>query len=168
MLKWFLCIFLVSAITPLGYLAGMNYRGYCWGEERILSDQELIDRLVEAKYLNWPYIRDSRIKRDAERIGETFSSRMPYETVQEFHQENPDCCSVLAPGRESKRFHTKNGFFDPSTWMRITGHAHANVIDRHNIRFLNRKLETRYLYSDGSFWVTSCGKPVQPSIEFLP
>lgn len=170
MLKLFGSLLLVGIIVPLGFVGGMNYRGYCWDEERILSDQELINRLIEVKYLNWPYISDSRMKREVKKkTSETFSSRLPYQSVKKFHEENRNCCLIRGDGRSESLSSITNinfSYIDPSLWLRLTGRVRANIGDKHKIRFLNHENEVRFLETDGSFWVTACGEPTQAPVEY--
>lgn len=76
---------LVLLLTPVAY---QNYRGVCRAEGRVLTDDELIRRVVasinskptvivrlsDVNYQKFPYV--------------------PYASVDDFLKENPQCCNV--------------------------------------------------------------------------
>jgi len=156
-----------TAAIPVwaGYL---NYNGYCWDESRYLRNDELIQRLVEQKYLDWSYISDVGTAQDINIPIEDFDERVPYESFEEFYSVNPNCCSVRAPGRPHKKPDPWWTFYDPSFWMRVTGHAHASVGHKYLLRARTKSGEIKTAITDGSYWTDACGNEVVPPSDYAP
>jgi hypothetical protein len=77
----------VAAICILAAWEYLNFTGFCYGQRRYLSNQEMIDAAVlyeintNARY----YVQDVR---------DNLAWTKKYASIAEFHKENPHCCTV--------------------------------------------------------------------------
>lgn len=90
-------VLLGAVCAPIGTLEYLNFTGFCYGEGRYYSGNELINRAVQRNI-------------STSKIGSRTMDE-EYATADEFRQENPDCCIIHQWGHP---------FLDP-IWVRIFG-----------------------------------------------
>ena len=138
----------------------LNYSGFCFKEMRYLSDEEKI-RIAVAKVnkmggwrhlkeLGWPSNRYKKI--------------IPYESVDAFLQENPDCCTIVPyAGFE----HVTDEPVPPSFWERFFGIYNSAVRIQYTRRYIegpldkNKKMgpgEKHEEFLIGDYHIDNCGE----------
>ena len=86
----------LALATIIGAMEYLNFSGFCYSEQRNLSDQELIERAVQYNLKNPPGI----------------DGLMQYASLNEFFVTNPDCCLLKRDGHET---------LQEGTWVRLFG-----------------------------------------------
>lgn len=133
--KWPLLIFIVYG--------SLNYSGFCFKEMRYLSDEEKIHKAIAANHTikgnanywySWGYIPSMPGKND------TYRQIIPYEDVDAFLRENPNCCYVIRKGLKLPYI----GFADdpaPSFWERVFGHCNFGVRLQYTEKYIEKHLK---------------------------
>jgi hypothetical protein len=89
-IKKFLKVRYVFLALVLWYVmrGALNYYGFCWEQKRWLSDEERIDIAI-AELITYKnvYLGDGV-------AGSKYYEIVPFKSVKEFKQKNPDCCEV--------------------------------------------------------------------------
>jgi hypothetical protein len=118
-------------------LAGaLNYSGFCFKEMRYLSDEEKIRKAISANYTikgNDSYWYSWESPRSASDRVEIYRKIIPYDDVDAFLRENPNCCTVIY-----------KGFADdpaPSFWQRVTGHFNYGVRMKYTEKYIEKHLK---------------------------
>ena len=109
---------IILAIILLGFLTGIialvDYRkkwkaGYCFAENRLLTDNELVDVGVETLLKN--------LDREYQSLSpEEQATRIRYESLKDFYKRQPRCCGFSGDSgasiypRPPSRILVKNGF----------------------------------------------------------
>jgi hypothetical protein len=75
-------------LLPLMLRGGLNYSGFCWAEKRWLSDEERIDAAIEH------LINRDEMYLEGAIAGEKVYKVVPYTTIEDFKEKNPNCCEV--------------------------------------------------------------------------
>lgn len=142
--------------------AVLNYSGFCFKELRYLSDDEKIQRVI-AEINKGIFITGAgTITNPA--IGEVGAIRepIPYESVEVFLKENPDCCTLIP----------KNGNYadighPPTLWQRIFGNVNYGVRMKYKLKYLETPVDIhgnkgigqeREMHIDGIFGSGNCGQ----------
>jgi hypothetical protein len=102
--------FVVLPVIGFFIWGGMNYSGFCWAEKRWLSDEERIDlAIAEVIKRKTAYLERG--------IGGAKEYELiPYASIEEFKQKNPDCCSIASyPGAVSSDWFDQWLGFQPSS-----------------------------------------------------
>jgi hypothetical protein len=161
-------------LSPLGFLlrilfwpfvifvvyGALNYSGFCFRELRYLSDDEKIQKVI-AEVSKGRFYAGAIINLATGKVG-TIREPIPYESVEVFLKENPDCCTLIP----------KNGNYadiapPPTLWQRIFGNVNYGVrmkfklkyletpVDRHGNKGIGHERET---HIDGIFSSGNCGQ----------
>jgi hypothetical protein len=85
-MRWVVVIILL----PLLLAGGLSFSGFCFGQQRFLSDQEFIDaairELVSSRVV-WQPVIEGTFRPSV--------SGISYASESEFIAENPGCCSIV-------------------------------------------------------------------------
>jgi hypothetical protein len=73
----------------------MNVAGYCWDENRFLSDEEFIFKALEETYSDYPPRRYNGF--------DAVSQPIEYKSFEEFVELNKDCCKLVDEASEGYR-----------------------------------------------------------------
>ncbi len=124
---------LVPVTLLIGYRGYKSYNGYCFEQDRYLSDGEKIRSAIQF----------------AMSVDATGENHIPYISVDEFVAENPDCCSLNR---------TSSTAYTPSLLDRLSGTSNGYV----HIKFKSRsqganvEITTKSIETEPA--VTNCGR----------
>ncbi len=131
---------LVFGVSWVFTHAGLNYVGYCSGKGRVLSDEEKIAAAVRiingVSFISsesFPELKNSETECKYNEFGSC--NVIPYKTVEEFLEKNPDCCTVSYLHSESERFcqsTREQRFFGASSCVNVV--YNANYFDKNGKR----------------------------------
>lgn len=138
----------------LGYLAQLNYTGYCHAEGKYLTDDEKIRGAVADVLKTYPravYLAGTR--EEELRIGRPPPKTIPYQDVDDFLRLNPACCSVTFVRRNSEGA-------TPEFLARIVGAPSGFVNVNYVVRYWNTNNQAQSKEVKTSVPISNCGKPV--------
>lgn len=112
----------------------LNYSGFCFREMRYLTDAEkkriAVELVSSGKFTNGGYYSSSGSGKS-----DRWEKALPYESVEEFLMENPDCCTLVP---KERRYGDE---FDPPTlWERLSGKNNYCVFVEAQIKYLRGPL----------------------------
>jgi hypothetical protein len=81
---------LTAMIALLSVWPVMNVAGFCWAEKRFLSDEEIITRVIEEVYNNYPP------RNYGSSSGALVQNPITYRSLNDFVAQNKDCCSIVS------------------------------------------------------------------------
>jgi hypothetical protein len=89
-------------------VSGLNYSGYCFKENRYLSNEEKINSAVLEVIATYPPVIDhEEVYRDEKmgiqklkRVRKKPEFPIHYKNINEFFELNPDCCQVTSEARK--------------------------------------------------------------------
>jgi hypothetical protein len=117
--KWIVVTIFLAVLVQGGWRARLSYTGYCFKEERYLSDQEKIDAVITEALMTYPPVLEER-----DDVGRLTLFRpknwIPYKDVNEFKRLNPNCCQLTTRGDEGYKITFSERLFgDVSTLVHI-------------------------------------------------
>jgi hypothetical protein len=135
-----------AACLAVAAVAFLNLSGFCFSELRFRSDQEFIDAAIAREMTLSSYV-----KRDTRPgfIDFTSVSVVPYSTLSDFKERNPDCCKII-------QFNTGDGPYT-SFSQRLSGSAARAVSLTYTLHYREGAGETRDLTATSRYVVTNCG-----------
>ncbi|WP_161814422.1 hypothetical protein [Steroidobacter agaridevorans] len=144
------------ALLFVGLRAGLNYSGFCLEQRRWLTDREKIEIAIKRILASYPPTLIEVVTypdgRKADRYFQP-ENPVPYRSVDEFLQVNPECCEV------TQREHPKiSGSI--SLGSRLFGITSANVRVRYQVRYLDAsgRMITRIM--EPYIAISNCGRPL--------
>lgn len=117
----------------------LNYSGFCFKEMRYISDEEKVRNAISASHIIRKNVDDDDWKphdytleyfdehHKAYRV-KTYRKFIPYEDIDTFFRENPNCCIMNKPSGEDE---------PPSAWEKIFGTCNYIV----NINYVEKYIE---------------------------
>lgn len=169
-MKWLVMVLAMGAAIYLVGVGSLGYRGYCFDEERFLTDDEKILKVVQRTIVgrNPPlpfWLRrdkDGQVMKDGN--GNTSwviegqdepVQPVAYRDTAEFFADNPDCCVV-------RRYYSDaEGRWEPGFWERVIGNGGGVVWASYYYRYRDRhgyKHTATYTYLEP---LTNCGKELR-------
>jgi hypothetical protein len=131
----------VAAVCMLAAWEYLNFTGFCYGQHRYLSDQEMIDAAVL-------YEINTNARYHVQDVRDNPGWTKKYASIAEFHKENPHCCTVWRWGFP--------GNYGEGIWVRAFGWYVAWV----DLEFRTRDSGQKQFYS-ASVSVNQCGKVME-------
>lgn len=116
----------------------LNYSGFCFRELRYLSNAEkkrLAVELVSSGKFNTNtghYISSVSGKPDR------WEKTLPYESVEEFLKENPDCCTLVP---KERGYH--DDFTPPTFWERLSGKYNYGVLVKAQYKYITGPIDEK-------------------------
>lgn len=143
-------------VAYIAYLATLSYSGYCFSERRYLSDQERIERAVTFVLASMtpPVARYdiSPVDKRRKTFQEGTRDYVPYRSVHEFFELNPNCCVVV------DRFTYRGGeTYIPNFWNRLTGAVSAVISMKYQVRYRDKDGAVHVEYAEAAPAISSCG-----------
>lgn len=180
LLLWtFGSIFWIPTILMTG-TATLNYSGYCFKENRYLTDEERIQSAIKNALASYPKItytydvlpkRGYEVLQDKSRCcGQGDMSRYDksqgavaivpeqlilYRDIDEFFVINPDCCSFTRSGLYGEEW-------DSSLWLKITGYSAGFTNVKFRVRYHDATGIVQTKFSAESFNLNNCGRGTPP------
>lgn len=127
---------IIASLLYAGVLLAANSQGYCWKENRILSDHELVNSGVRGALI------------ESQNGGNFF----PYTSLEEFYAQNPYCCTI---GYESYM----SALDRISRRLTLDYHKSIHVIYR---RY--KQSHDGSVYYSSIYHITPCGESVPHSL----
>lgn len=134
---------------------GLNYSGFCLEQGRSLTDHEKIEIAIERLLRSYPPTLIQVVTQaDGRQADRWFrpGRPIPYRSVEEFLQVNPDCCEVTL------KEHPKIGG-SISLGNRLFGITSANVRVRYQVRYLDASGRIVSEYVEPYVAISGCGRP---------
>lgn len=138
-------LILAISLICLSVIEYRNFTGYCYKKGRYLTEQELIDAVIEKKFVNTEARYNSH-------CGSNGCKRVPvivYSSVQDFKEKNHDCCHV-----KYDSWYTEGPF-----WSFIGKIFNSYYLLGLDIYSMKEIYDEQVTYEVDSYSVTSCGKP---------
>jgi hypothetical protein len=162
---------IVVLVIPLGYctrIAALNYSGYCFEQDRYLSDDERIRMGIDGVLSNYQLIRfvpeempapgrpaPSQQRnfraRDAKGIEITQDQLILYRDAEEFVALNPGCCNFGPHG-------LYGDFGAPDLWMKVTGYDAGYFNAKYQIRYRDSTGQIQSGWTGVTYHVMNCGR----------
>lgn len=144
------------ALLYLGLRAGLNYSGFCLEQRRYLTEREKIEIAIERILRSYPPTLIQVVTHpDGRQVDRYFQPErpVPYRSVDEFLQVNPECCEVTT------REHPKiSGSI--SLGNRLFGITSANVRVRYQVRYLDASGRMITEIMEPYIAISNCGRPL--------
>jgi hypothetical protein len=143
------------ALLYLLVRAGLNYSGFCLEQRRFYTDREKIEIAIGMILRGYPpTLIEVVTYPEGRKVDRYFLPErpVPYRSVDEFLQVNPDCCEV------TQREHPKISG-NVSLGNRLFGITSANVRVRYRVRYLdaNGRMITEIM--EPYIAISNCGRP---------
>ena len=138
----------------------LNYSGFCFKKMRYLSDDEKIRMAIAVvnKIGGRHYTGEGPVK---------YMETIPYESVDVFLRENPDCCTVVP----FAGFKNVTGLaWPPTFWERFCGQYNSAVRIRYTRRYIEWPIDKhkrigsgqrREEFLIGDYHIDNCGEGTQ-------
>lgn len=150
-------LLVISSLIAGAWLiwGGINYSGYCFAQSAYLSNDAIVRSAIPVFLDSYPPIISYT---DIEKGPDGFMSRLfrkrpsnsiPYLSIDDFLQVNPECCKLSAGGPEGD---------SPSAWQRFTGGISGFVFVEYNVRFIGRDGARRTQKVSEFIPVSNCGR----------
>jgi hypothetical protein len=136
----------VLILLPLLLAGGLSFCGFCFGQQRFLSDQEFIDAAIRelvSSRASWQPVIEGTFRPPV--------SGISYVSESEFIDENPDCCSIVGinyPRDSGPQF---------TMLDRVLGKAAKLVKMRYKYRWTEQG-EPKVHVVESYFGLTNCGE----------
>lgn len=144
------------ALLYLALRAGLNYSGFCLEQRRYLTDREKIEIAIKRILRSYPTtLTEGVTYPDGRKATRWFRPErpVPYRSVDEFLQVNPECCEV------TQREHPKIGG-SISLGNRLFGITSANVRVRYQVRYLDANGRMIMQTLEPYIAISNCGRPL--------
>lgn len=151
----FITLGLVTAYGAyLGYLARLNYTGYCHAAGKFLTDDEKI-RMAVADVLKTypPAVIRTPVVTDGLQFTRRPANPIYYRDVDDFLRRNPNCCHVSLSDEGSESY-------EPGYLWRIVGATSGFVIVNYLVRYLDEDSTPQSKKIKATIPISNCGKPV--------
>jgi hypothetical protein len=139
----FILTLVFASLSVIAAWSTLNYRGYCFAEERYLTDQELTKIAVMDVFQS--HAAFYRYKSGRTETGTLIS----YRNVDEFEELNRGCCKLTNYGKEG---------FTPSLSRRLAGYfrtfVHVNYMKERPFKNLSVPSQ-----NDVYIAISNCGRP---------
>jgi len=145
--KWLFAVGVV-AVAVLLLISSLSYRGFCFRQERFLSDREYFDAAI-----------NQIIQRDIEQLISSNQSRTTFYTVHalkyadsdDFQRQNPQCCKIVPHNVGDSGPYT-------SFSQRLFGYAAKIVSITYLVRYTDETGGQKSALKTEQFAVTNCGR----------
>jgi hypothetical protein len=149
-----LCI--AGALTRMAYL---RYTGFCFVEERYLSPQEKINKVVSnllnqfpKEVYKTPEAKFSELANDWESKYGIPGVPIPYKDSHEFFRLNPNCCHLSSVIKD------ENGLIKIGFWDRLLWGISEFVFVTYSLRYLDRNGDEKTMSVKTHSMVSGCGE----------
>jgi hypothetical protein len=136
-------------ITGAAYLT-LSYKGFCWEENRFLSQYE--KKIYAVRYILEHYPPVLAFHGNVGNGERAFYKRpdepIRYRSIEEFFRINPNCCSVVEKGYKG---------FEPSVASKLTGSISSFVKVDFNVRYLDDKGKVSSKQHTMYLAISNCG-----------
>lgn len=127
-----LLVLVLAVVGVLAVVEYLNFTGYCYSQKRYLTDEELIDFAIP-QVIGFANLVTSEVQ-----------NRLTYNSVEDFHQHNLNCCGLHKWGHADA---------DDGIWVRAVG-WYISVAE---ISFrLSDQPSAKYF--DATIFFTACGE----------
>ncbi|MDK2126718.1 hypothetical protein [Parachitinimonas caeni] len=139
-----------------GFRAHLNYTGYCAREGRAWSDREKIhsavNYVVNREKPREVYLKtgDKLVKLQPHEAGYEEQLIIPYKSVDEFMQLNPNCCEITERADEG---------FQHDLLTRLSGDASGFVRVKYQRRYRGEATPDRHEPRETYVTISNCGTP---------
>ncbi|HEX5803715.1 MAG TPA: hypothetical protein VFY24_11875 [Azospira sp.] len=146
-----LVVVLVVALR-IGFSAGMSYAGYCFAEQKTLSDNEKIRALVDNVLKKSPPAVALKEIRPGVPSYTVPSDPIRYEDVDEFLALNPGCCELT----ETRDPEEGGPYFMERLTGTVSGYARIDYLVRYREDGVVKSVPSK-----NHLPVSNCGKPTR-------
>lgn len=153
--RWAACVTVLLVVLVIalriGFSAGMSYAGYCFAEQKTLSDNEKIRAVVSNVLKKYPPAVALKEIRPGVPSYTVPSDPIRYKDVDEFLALNPGCCELT----QSRNPEEGVGF----TFMeRLKGTASSFARIDYQVRY-REDGAVKSVISKNHFAISNCGEP---------
>lgn len=158
-LIWTAIIVVFAFLFGFGlYVAKLNYAGYCFAEDKYLSDAEKIRKAVEATLKNYPPSNLIGYRHDLQRddqVPQPAGQVIHYSSVDEFYSLNPECCAV-SPVVAYKGSESYGAEFREKVTGTISGFVYMN----YSVRYKDTNAVVQSIKVVSYLPISNCGEIV--------
>lgn len=159
-------LFKYLVLTVLGLLVlyvgsrlGMNYTGYCFEQQRYLTDQEKINVVIDHILGRYPPILKIHEKINDDQWGiRLLENPIFYNSKEEFLEVNKDCCKVV----DYIKWDTGHPGDKVPFFSRLSGRISSYIYARYQTRYRNSEGNFQKKDSKEYYAISNCGRIVRP------